>query len=604
MQKRGSGIGGRGSGLRPNGPDRVWLPALFCVVITAAFCPSFVHAQQSDPLVADVSDELARARKACDDGDRAGVKARRIAIEKPQDSIALLDQQVEFYKQAQTAFRQALEKDAKNPRALTEYARFWIARGQYVPARAHLETALKSLDDKTLKHMSGFSEDEKAEFQADVLRTLGGVLERAAETDLAVGYYYKALGLVPVDSKTRISLAVALCASGRAPESIGLLKGWNEDGQGTGVPKAPAQRALGVYTLAVAQEETGFYEDALHSYTLARKLAQEAGPTETAGVLDNASLSIERLQDFFDDLKDKAADREKENAARVVQKLAPLPDQRAEIARALYDFDQGVSFKDRALKDQSFVIALARSRAIWGSSATDDSLSNHPTWDTFQAAMQWFTDALQIYPRLHQAAYQLALCNVMSGHYAPARTCLEAATVASPYNLATLNEQGAVLIELGQWEEAAATFKKILTLESDSGSANFGLATALAALQRDEGECRTALDAFDRAAQLGYRDPHMFHTQVLVKKDGTEYHGKVRTDGDTYIIYLTDATEKVAKADCQELIEKPSLREELVDMVARFQRGERPAPPPKMRRRQAKKHSTIDPFQGTIFDRK
>ena len=585
-------------------------------IIAAFLCCSGVvsrsYAQSADtaPLVADVSDELARARKACDDADRAGVKARRIAIEKPQDSIALLDQQVEFYKQAQAAFRQALEKDPKNPRTLTEYARFWIARGQFVQARVHLETALKSLDDTTLKHMSGFSADEKAEFEADVLRTLGGVLERAAEFDLAVGMYYKALNLVPVDSKTRISLAVALCACGRAPESIGLLKGWNEEGQGVGVAKAPTQRALGVYTLGVAQEETGYYEDALHSYTLARTLALEAGPAESTGVLDNASLSIERLQDFFDNLKDKAAERIKENEARKAEKLPPLPDQREEIARALYDFDQGVSFKDRALKDPSFVTALARSRAGWGSGVTEDTLANHPTWDTFQAAVQWFTDALQIYPRLHQAAYQLALCNVMSGHFAPARTYLEAAVVASPFNLASLNEQGAVLIELGQWEEASATFKKILTIDPDSGSANFGLATALAALQRDESECRTALDAFDRAAQLGYRDPHMFHTQVLVRKDGSEYHGKVKVDGDAYVYYVFDDADKVPKAErvpkseCQELIEKPSLREELVEMIERFQRGERPAPPPKMRRRQAKKRSNVDPFKGTIFDNK
>ena len=359
-----------------------------------------------------------------------------------------------------------------------------------------------------------------------------------------------------------------------------------------------------MYTLAVAQEETGFYEDALQSYTVARKLALEAGTKETTGVLDLASLSIERLQDFFDMLKDKAAAREKENPERARRHEPPLPDDRAEIARALSDFDQGLAFKDRALKDESFVKVMARTRAGWGSGEPEDLISNHPSFDTWEEGMKWFSAALQIYPRLHQAAYQLALCNVITGHSAPARTYLEAAAVASPFNLATLNEQGAVLLELGQWDEASAVFKKILTLDPDSGSANFGLASSLAALQRDESECLVALNAFDRSAQLGYRDPHMFHTQVLTKKDGTEFHGRIKLDaaGENYIVVLSEEKVIVPKSECVELVEKPSLREELKDMLDRFARGERPAPPPKLRKRAEKKRSRTDPFKGTIFD--
>ena len=582
-------------------------------------CPAAWAEQPHDntpppQLTADVSEELALARKSATEGDRLGEQARKISRDNPEEQIKLSDQQLERYKEAQKAFRAALEKDPKNPHVLAEYARFWIGQRQFVHARAALEMALKSLnppprkpDDKTpppVDYMLAFSAEEKAEFNAELQRTLGGVLERAGETDAAIVTYYKALDLVPTDPKTRISLTIALCAYGRPQETIKLLKGWNEEGQGVGVPKQPEIRALGVYTLAVALEETGFYEDALQSYTVARKLALDAGPKETTGVLDLASLSIERLQDFFDTLREKAAAREKENAERAKRHEAPLPDDRAEIARALADFDQGLSFKDRALKDESFVKVMARTRAGWGSGEPEDLISNHPSFDTWEEGLKWFSAALQIYPRLHQAAYQLALCNVVTGHYAPARTYLEAAIVASPFNLATLNEQGAVLLELGQWDEAAAVFKKILTLDPDSGSANFGLATSLAALQRDEGECRGALNAFDRSAQLGYRDPRMFHTQVLVKKDGTEFHGRIKLDasGENYIVKLYDKDQPVPKKECEELVEKPSLREEIQDMLDRFARGERPAPPPKLRKHAAKKRTPADPFKGTIFD--
>ena len=372
---------------------------LLCASVTVARA-----AQTSEPLTADISDDLAAARKAALDGDRLGEQAHKVSIDNPEQQIELRDQQLDRYKDAQKAFRAALEKDPKNPRALAEYARFWIGQRQFVHARAALEMALKYADDKTVKHVSAYTDEEKAEFKADLRRSLGAVLERAGETDAAIVSYYQALDLVPTDAKTRISLAVALAAYGRPQEAIKLLKGWNEDGQGVGVPKQPEIRALGVYTLAVAQEETGFYEDALQSYTVARKLALEAGPKETTGVLDLASLSIERLQDFFDALKDKAVAREKENAERKKKHEPLIPDEREEMARALYDFDQGLNFKDRALKDASFVKAMARDRSGWGSGEQGDLLSNQPSFDTWEEALKWFSASLQIYPRLHQAA--------------------------------------------------------------------------------------------------------------------------------------------------------------------------------------------------------
>lgn len=610
-------------------PRPTWASLAALILIVTVVCVSAVRAEQPPPsqesapsLTADVSEELALARKASMEGDRLGDQARKVANENPEKQIELRDKQLDRYKDAQKAFRAALDKDPKNPHVLAEYARFWIGQHQFVQARAALELALKSLttmekalteaksrkpDDKSpppIDYMRAFAPEEKGEFRAGLHRMLGGVLERAGETDAAIVSYYQALEFAPTDAKARISLTIALSAYGRPQEAIKLLKGWAEDGKGVGVPKQPEIRALGVYTLAVAQEETGFYEDALQSYTVARKLALEAGPKETAGVLDLASLSIERLQDFFDALKEKAEARTKANLERAKRHEAPLPDERSEIARALSDFDQGLAFKDRALKDEGFVKVMARTRAGWGSGEPEDLISNHPSFDTWEEGLKWFSAALQIYPRLHQAAYQLAVCNVITGHYALARTYLEAAIVASPFNLATLNEQGAVLLELGQWDEAQAVFKRILTLDPDCGSANFGLATALAALQRDENECLVALNAFDRAAQLGYRDPRMFHTQVLVKKDGTEFHGRIKLDesGKNYVVMLSDQNKIVPKQDCESLIEKQSMREELIDLRDRFARGERPAPPPKLRKHAEKKRARTDPFKGTIFD--
>src|SRR5882724_6997585 len=83
-------------------------------------CPAAWAEQPHDntpppQLTADVSEELALARKSATEGDRLGEQARKISRDNPEEQIKLSDQQLERYKDAQKAFRAALEKDPKNP---------------------------------------------------------------------------------------------------------------------------------------------------------------------------------------------------------------------------------------------------------------------------------------------------------------------------------------------------------------------------------------------------------------------------------------------------------------------------------------------------------
>src|SRR4029078_10286313 len=132
----------------------------------------------------------------------------------------------------------------------------------------------------------------------------------------------------------------------------------------------------------------------------------------------------------------------------------PLPGEREQYGSAVYRVNEGIRFKDQALKDADFVEALAKGRSRWGSEEGDGALKDQPNGDSFDTALKWFQSALQAAPRVHQAAYQSALCHIMLAHFTAARTLLEESSAVSPYNLATLNEQGSVLLELGQWEEA------------------------------------------------------------------------------------------------------------------------------------------------------
>ena len=104
-------------------------------------------------------------------------------------------------------------------------------------------------------------------------------------------------------------------------------------------------------------------------------------------------MALERLNDFFDGLQERKADREKENKERATKNLKPFPDERAEIAEALYAYDEGLDLKEKVLQDQSFVAALARARDENADPADREALTNHPAYDRFQAAINRFNVA-------------------------------------------------------------------------------------------------------------------------------------------------------------------------------------------------------------------
>jgi tetratricopeptide (TPR) repeat protein len=119
--------------------------------------------------------------------------------------------------------------------------------------------------------------------------------------------------------------------------------------------------------------------------------------------------------------------------------------------------------------------------------------------------------------------------------------------------------QGEVLLELGQWEEAARAFSRLLELEHDSGRAHFGLAQAYAGWQASGEQARAALDALVEAQKLGLRDKRMLE-----------------------------------------------LDDQIVALVRRFERGEKPSPRPLIRGStpsRTRRPDALDPWRGTLIDR-
>jgi len=581
----------------------------------------------------DVSEDLARARKAWEQGDAL----RRKALH----DFQLIEQQEKAYDQAEKAFRDALKKDPKHPYALADFGRFWLARREYAQARTWLEAA----QDSPRANMFTAAE------LADIYRTLGGLLERAGEIGQALDRYRKALDKDPEDVRNLLSLAVGFCAAGKPQEARELLKPWAEkyDAAKPGTPAEAAARALGFYTFAVSLEEIGFLDEALHNYNQALELAQTAGAADSAGVADCAAMALVRLEEISDAWQSRVAERAKENAARKEKKQPPLPVEREEYAKAAYRCDEGLRYKNLALRDSSFNAALLRLRSGEGAAnAETESIEKHPSFDSFLAAMQAFQDAISKHPKMARAHYELGLCNLLLGRFGKARGLLDAAAVYSPNDLAILHLQGEVLLELGQWQEAATAFKKVLLLEPESGRANFGLARAYAGLQSDERQCQAALDALDRALQLGLRDRRIFPRQRLLLNNGREMEGDVREEGAVYVLQLgemavskADVKEvhrherhtqlvlangrtlegdvreqadtylirfdplEVPKKEVKELIQRPGLRDQLNDLRARFERGEKPATGPVLRGSQPKRDKrggAPNPWSGTIFE--
>ena len=142
---------------------------------------------------------------------------------------------------------------------------------------------------------------------------------------------------------------------------------------------------------------------------------------------------------------------------------------------------------------------------------------------------------------------------------------------------------GDVLLELGQWDDAVSAFKKALALDPQSGRANFGLARAYAALKTDAAQCQAALDALERAVQFGLRDRSIHYRQVLCLNDGAELEGYVTEEViDGIAEYILQQGQlppcRYAKDKVKEVRRAPGLREELLSLLERFERGESPPP--------------------------
>ncbi|HYF51650.1 MAG TPA: tetratricopeptide repeat protein [Planctomycetota bacterium] len=561
----------------------------------------------SDRPPADLSVELSAARKAWQDGDALAAKAR--------SDFSVLEKQEQAYEKAVALFKKALEKDRHSPQANAEFGRFWLSRREFVQARAHLELALRTLDEERKRRQAKPDAPPlyvfEASAEADVCRTLGGLLERAAEYPQAMEVYRQAVKLDPANARNVVSLSIALCAGGRPGEALALLEPLAEQAKATEEAKAPplskaASDSLIVYTLAVCLEETGRLEEALGLYQRALKLAVKAGAAETSSVGDHALMATARIEDLLDAMTARGKAREAENAERKKNNKEPLPElnERADYASAAYRCAEGIKLKNIALSEEDFVLALARLRAGIHEPG-DDGIEKHPMFESFIGAMQAFQEATQKHPRFARAHYELALCQLLQGRYGSARALIDAAALYSPNDIATLNVQGEVLLELGQWDEAANVYRRMLMLEHESGAANFGLARALAGTHPDPKSVQTALDALDRAAHLGVRDRRMSKSDRVTLTDGREFEGKLQFEEkeNLYLLHTDAKTYSIKKEKVKEIREQPGLREQLVAMKERLDRGESIEKGPVLKGSKTREPREQDAFfnAGSIF---
>jgi len=516
--------------------------------------------------------ELGRARKAWADAKTMGPKVQTALAGGGAEYVKILDRQAALYDAAEQLFRSALRKNPENPHphVLADFGLFWVERKQLGQAREFLGSAIRSfkvLQKQSLADNKPLAPDLALtpEKEAHIRRTLAGLLERAGDNGAALRLYADAFRLEETNPKNRLSLAIGYCAGGQPHEAAALLKIWADgaDKSADRPDAQPALLALGLYTLALAKEETGFLEDALAMYKRAMAAAEQAGGSESTGVAERSGFAIARLEDAFDLATKRADERAKENDERKKKNQPPLPDERENYARAARLCDEGIRYKDEALDDAAFRKMLALMRSGSGDA---EKMVKTTGFDTLLAAMRKFQDAIVLSTRMWRPYYELALCNVMLGRFSTAKKLLDESVVLSPNNLALLNLQAEVLMELGQWEDAHRAFSRVLYLEPESGRANFGLARACNALQNDLRQCQSGLDALDRAEQLGVSE---FKIQ---KEDGTAHL---------------------------------SLREQLTASLQRFERGERPAPRPTLKGASPNKpqrREAAPDWKGTIFE--
>ena len=507
---------------------------LVCLLATGSPC--------AGALEADLGPQLLEARRLWAKGDALGAEASKVARSEG-DPIPLLDQQEAAYNAAEAAYTEALKAEPEHPHALADYGRLLIARRKFRKARRQLEAALESP-----RAAKAFAAAE----QADVLRTLGGLLERSGQTGRALAAYRKALELNGADPRNRVSLAVAQCAWEEPEPALEVLKPLTGPELALdGAP--PALRALAFYTLAYALEESQRSDEALAAYRRAAQLAEEAGSTETCGVAEQARLAIRRLG----------------RAAREVQ-----PEEaRQRRQRALLRCQEGRRLKEEAIKDRA-AFATAREKLFSARGPQEQAAwrAKEPL-QSLLAAIRAFQEALRIYPKCLRAHRELGLCYLALFEREAALPYLEAAAAYDPASPCVLALLGETRLWVGRETQALETFTALLRAEPEYAPAHLGVAQATLCLLR--------------ALKDKYLDPV-----------------RLRALKDKYLDLARDALDRalVLGADAGQLKE---LFEQADKLDEDFRSGKRPASPAHAKPSEKPSRSDQEPFdllKGTILE--
>lgn len=428
----------------------------------------------ADELKPDVAPILAKARKEWNKGDELRSEARQAMLSTKRsggEAMKLLDQQDAAYRTAEQSFRLALKQDKDNPHALFEFGRFLASRKRFSEAALRFESALLSP-----RARRAFGPAERA----DALRSFAGALDRSGQVRRAVNLYRHAFELFPDDQRNRISYAVGLCVAGEPEDAIPLLRSWASPA--SMVEKAQSgRRALGLYTLAYAQEQCGFIEDARDNYRHAYGAARESGPENIKVEARGAYRRVAAL------LKSLAADK----------------GAREKFADAHRLCSEGVRLKQTALLDRA---AFVKAREKWLRAKSDkehDSAQKEGPVLRMKQAMERLQEALKAYPGCGRAHFELARCHLLMNEFGSARSHFEAASVYDPLGPAVLSESGAVHLLCGEWEQAKRTYTELLTVEPECSPAYMGLANTMVRQAESARDLHAALDYLERAEQLG-----------------------------------------------------------------------------------------------------
>ncbi|MEI6234109.1 MAG: tetratricopeptide repeat protein [Planctomycetota bacterium] len=595
----------------------------------------------------DISKELADARAAWRSADEKTLAMRDGKYREPEELDKLIDARDKAHDDAIALFEKALKKDSKNPQALMEFGRYWFARRDFYIARSYLEEAWGVWQPPFWRDAGRFWNEaisgstrlcerpfvsttftpERCSARterslspadkADILRTLGGIAERSGENPSAIAFYREAMNRFPADPRNRVSLAVALCAIGNSNDAIAVLEPWDRVAELVPEPAdfpkdRPDILALGLYTLALGKEQIGLLDDALKMYQRAEAATSKSFSAggETS---DGARMSIARLEDKLDEFADNevANAKEVETYAKINEErrkaqmppLTPPKPERVNYADALNFTWHATSAKSQAFRDPEFTTALSRLRY---NEVKVKDVENTPGHALFQSAESSFQAGIASYSKYARPYYELALCELQLHRYTSARTLLDAAVLYSPNDITMLGLRGSVLLELGQWEEAAGVFRKVIQLDYDNGAAHFGLGRALTALKTNEAVCSEALDSFSRAARLGVRDERMDSARSLTTRDGQVYAGHLVRDGTDWIVMEEGAAPfRIASAEIAKVNDGPSLRQQASEMLVRYRNGEKPIRVIRLGGRKNFEESPAMPISpgGTIFGR-